>query len=193
MEVGPADQPSLRHIGEHGSAGLVVSLLKVVSRGKRPGNTETDLEVADTGVVLTAVCRAQEPRHVTPGAATQHAPLAFSGLPSLAIRWGTRIPVIPAVLRPLPYVAMNFMETKGIRRKRTHLYRLSPIPAFLPGTIGVAAIIVRLVGGNRRARVKWTRRSCSRHILPTLIRSTTDSSFLSVVTATSHTLERHPN
>ena len=104
---------------------------------------------------LAAPCSA--PHDPTPAITTQ---------PRRTILRGTPIAVIPAVLDPLPDIAVNIVYAKGICRKTADGQRFLAIDTFPAVSIPCGAVKVCLIRSNRRPIVK--RRPCTRpgRILP---------------------------
>ncbi len=71
-----------------------------------------------------------------------------------------------AVLYPLPDVAVHVVEAEGIRWKAPHGNRLLSPDAHAAAAISGFAVVVRLVGADRRTEVKRRRRARARRVLP---------------------------
>ena len=116
--------------------------------------------------VPVAARRAHVPRSFEPGAAAQHTLLAISCRPRRAIARRPRIRTIPAVGHPLLDVTVHVVKTEGIGRKTADGNRLLLVDVLAAAAIGVIAVVVRLVGADRRTEVKRRRRARARRVLP---------------------------
>ena len=127
---------------------------------QRPGNSETGDVVPASGGVPEAKRGTHGPRDVVPRAATPHpATTIRSARPRAPIRWRPCVAVVIAVLYQLPYIPVYVVQSKRVRRKRTHRRRLS-IPA------APASVTVRSVAANSVPPVIARLRPRSRHVLP---------------------------
>ena len=106
-------------------------------RLERPPDPKPIAVAPVDGGVPVAVRGAEVPRIVDPGAAAKDPATAISGCPGGAIRRRAAVISIPAVLHPLPHVAMHVVEAKGVGLERAHLDRLLPVD-----TLGASAIRV---------------------------------------------------
>src|SRR5262245_2623896 len=77
------------------------------------------------------VSRAKVPVHVPPGAATQHSVAAIAAGPGATVAGRTVVAIVPAVLDPLPDVAMHVEQPPGI----------GAIAADLAGPAKVVAVV----------------------------------------------------
>ena len=89
-----------------------------------PGDAESDVAVPAPGRDPAAVRGTEEPRFVVPGAAAQHTRGTISHLPGAPVGRGTRIVIVPTVLRPFEHVAQDVIQSKGVRLERAHRSRL---------------------------------------------------------------------
>src|SRR5262249_7803880 len=111
-----------------------------------------------------AACGAEAPRIVAPGAAAKNPATTISGCHRRAVRRRAIVVVIPAVLHPLPHVAVHVVEAPPVLRETVHSHRLLPVFALGP------AAVVRLPGRDRRAPPERRRRAGTRRILPLRLR-----------------------
>src|ERR687896_1293348 len=85
------------------------------------GETKPKVAVPEVRHVPAPVRRANVPRFVAPGTATDHAPVAITAAllaPSFAaILRRTHIVLVPAVLHPFIYVARRVMQPPGVWRE----------------------------------------------------------------------------
>jgi hypothetical protein len=117
------------------------------SRGKHPGNPAADSAAPDDGLVPAAVRRAQVARFVVPGAAAHHAAAAIAAGPGAAVIWRPLVVVVPAVLDPLPDIAMHVVEAPLVGRVRADLDGLSDI-------LAEVGVVVRDPGANVISRCR---------------------------------------
>ena len=135
---------------------------------KGPGNAEPRAEAPVVGVAREARRRADERGSAAPGRTTANdTPAVTSSCPCIAIRWCPIVVVVPAILRPLPNIAMHVMDFEFVGRKaadRCCVYPLiatnsKPVAAFVFPVIG--KIVARLI-----APPVFRHRSCAGHIFP---------------------------
>src|SRR5262245_65445682 len=74
--------------------------------------------------------------------------------------------VARAVSTPLPDIPVQVKETPSVRREVAYRRGLLPIDALLALAVGVAAIVVGLVGGDRLAEMEGHRGARPAPILP---------------------------
>ena len=90
--------------------------------------------------------RANVPRFVAPGTATDHAQVtAYSILPSTTILWCTLVVFVVAILYPLPYIPGRVVNPVRIWLERADWCGLLPVP------VAAAAITVSHSGFHRVA------------------------------------------
>ena len=100
------------------------------------GQTEAEIEVAARAGVPGTIGGMQEPRSVMPGTAPNHSQAAVTTHPGAAIRRGTYVTAVPAILYPLPHIAMHVLQAPSVGRKTP--YRRSPVTT--PATAATIAI-----------------------------------------------------
>src|SRR5262245_16525212 len=82
------------------------------SRGKKgPRDPEAEIDAPAAGGDPVAAGGAEDPRKGAPGASAERPTTAIAGCPGRAIGRRAVVIVIPAVLHPLPQVAMHLVET----------------------------------------------------------------------------------
>ena len=79
-------------------------------RGKCAGHAETGVVVPPCGGVATAVRGAVGTRAEAPGTAARHASRAVAAQPGATVRRGAFVSVVPAILDPLPNVAVRVVQ-----------------------------------------------------------------------------------
>ena len=127
---------------------------------ERPGDSETDVAVAVGREAFRAERRTQESREVDPGAAAQYAAAAPAGDPCRTVRRGADVSIVPAVLDPLPHVAVHVVQAERVRRERAHRRCLPAVPP-APAATTVCSVFADLV-----SRVVLRRRPRTRRLLP---------------------------
>ena len=96
---------------------------------ERPRHAKTDAAEPEPGNVPVAIGRAEDPWVVEPGTATQHTPTTVpAARPRRAIARSPSIVLMPAVLDPLPHVAVHVVQTPRGRVERPHRRGLGVVP-----------------------------------------------------------------
>ena len=95
-----------------------------------------------------------------PGPTAQNGRIAIPAGPGRAVSRRTPIGVIPAILGPLPHVAVYLEQAPWIRFQRVNRHGLLSIL-----TRRVFAVVVGLASRDRGTQPEWRSRACSRHVL----------------------------
>ena len=97
----------------------------------------------------------QETRKVEPGPTAQSAVIAIAAGPRIAIVRCTAIRAVPAILDPLPHIAVHVIKAKGVGRKTTNRTCLIVIPlastAITIGPVAADIIAPAIAGCGARA------------------------------------------
>src|SRR6266481_2849179 len=134
----------LAHFGDRGLPGLR-------STGKRSGDAESDVVAAGAALGSEPGRRTQEFRIARPGAAADAAPPAIALRPRRPVGRGAFVALVPAILDPLPDVALPLEEAPGVRLEAVGRNRLLPKLALGTAPVGEVPVVVRLFWRDRRA------------------------------------------
>ena len=85
-----------------------------------PGQTEPVAEAPVPGRVPDAERRAEAARRAAPGAAAQHTLGTISACPRAPVGRSARVTLVPAIVRPFPYVAQHIMQAERVRPETAH-------------------------------------------------------------------------
>ena len=86
---------------------------------ERPGDTEAKSVVPGLGSAAEADRCAYGRRKVVPRPAAENAPFAIAALPRRSIIGRADVRLLPAILRPLPYVPQYVVDAERVGRKGT--------------------------------------------------------------------------
>ena len=92
-----------------------------------PGNPKAYVIVAATGSAPVADCGTRDARSIFPGTTADHADRAIARQPRRPVTRGTPITSIPAILRPLPDIAMHIVKAKFVRGETANGSRVYPL------------------------------------------------------------------
>src|SRR5215510_9523762 len=113
-------------------------------------DTEALHATAIVGQVPVAKCSAKVVGGIIPGSAARYAPRTITGCPHASVAGIAGVRFVPAILCPVPYIAMDIVEAPRIGSEAVNSQRrLTPLPSGAL-TIGLA-IVVGELGRNRRS------------------------------------------
>src|SRR5262245_10311314 len=128
------------------------------SRRQRPRHPKAEVVESRVPGIPKPQRGAQELGKLEPRAAAYDAEFAIAR-PGRTVGGCGLVAVVPAVLRPLPHIAVHLVEAPRVWRESIDRHRLPPIGAFRAAAIGEIAVVVGLVGRDRAAPPERCRRA----------------------------------
>src|SRR5215510_562228 len=117
-------------------------------------NPEALHATAIMGQVPVTKRRAKVVWRVVPRSATRYAPGTIARCSHAPVAGIAGVRFVPAILCPVPYVAMDIVDAPSIRPEAVHPHRRLPPLASVSLLIG-QAVVVGSLGGNRGTPPEW--------------------------------------
>lgn len=86
--------------------------------GKHSRHAKTHVWIAEPRAASAPGCGAEEHSGTIPGTATRNAQATIAGEPGRAVGRRAVVAVVPAILHPLPHVAVHVVQSEPVRRER---------------------------------------------------------------------------